>query len=62
MADYTRIPSKKLSFKDATEIWIRLDKGEFQNRIAADYDVNPGRISDIKKGRLHRGSEQAAVH
>jgi hypothetical protein len=25
--------------------------GEFLNRIAADFDVNPGRIVEIKKGR-----------
>ena len=25
--------------------------GEFLNRIAADFDVNPGRISEIKTGK-----------
>jgi len=55
-----RKPSSKLSFKDAVEIQRRLKRGEFQNRIAADYDVNPGRISEIKTGKLHPGSEIAA--
>lgn len=57
--DYRR-PSKKLTFNDAVKIWRRIKQGEFQNRIAADFDVNPGRISDIKMGRLHPGSELAA--
>jgi hypothetical protein len=26
----------------------RIREGEFLNRIAADYDVNPGRIAEIK--------------
>lgn len=30
----------------------RIMSGEFLNRIAADYDVNPGRISEIKTGKL----------
>lgn len=29
----------------------RIWQGEFLNRIAADFDVNPGRISEIKTGR-----------
>jgi hypothetical protein len=60
MANY-RKPSKKLTFKDAVEIQKRIKQGEFQNRIAADYDVNPGRISEIKRGQLHPGSEAVAM-
>jgi len=59
MANDTRKPSRKLTFKQAVEIQKRLKRGEFQNRIAADYDVNPGRISEIKKGKLHPGSAAA---
>jgi hypothetical protein len=29
----------------------RILQGEFLNRIAADFDVNPGRISEINTGR-----------
>ena len=46
-----RRPSRTLTYEEAVEIIRRLLRGEFQNRIAADFDVNPGRISEIKKGR-----------
>lgn len=48
---HTRKPSKKLTIKDAVQIIPRIAAREFQNRIAADYDVNPGRISEIKTGK-----------
>lgn len=59
MAFSNRKPSRKLTFKDAVEIQRRLKKGEFQNRIAADYDVNPGRISEIKTGKAFPDSAAA---
>ena len=35
-------------FDDAVEIWIVwLTTRQFQNRIAAEFDVNPGRINEI---------------
>jgi hypothetical protein len=46
-----RVPSKKINPGDVPIIKKRIAKGEFLNRIAADYDVNPGRISEIKTGR-----------
>jgi hypothetical protein len=55
-----RRPSYRLSFEDAKAIWPRLLSGEFINRIAASYDVNPGRIVDIKMGRRFKGSREAA--
>jgi|GEM_PF-1629428 len=57
---FYRQPSKKLTFTDAVDIWRRLHKREYQNRIAADYDVNPGRISEIKTGQAHPGSCEVA--
>lgn len=36
---------------DAAIIKRRILGGEFLNRIASDFDVNPGRISEIKIGR-----------
>lgn len=54
-------PSYKLTFEDAIDVWLRYWDGEFQNRIAASYDVNPGRISDVIKNRTHIGSKEAAV-
>ena len=57
----TRNPSYTLTFNDAVEIHHKIFAGEFQNRIAACYDVNPGRISEIKTGQLHAGSREVAL-
>jgi hypothetical protein len=57
---FGRKPSRKLTFTDATEVWKLRIKGEFQNRIAAQFDVNPGRVNEILKGYMRPGSEQAA--
>lgn len=46
-----RQPSKTLTEAEATIIIQRIASGEFLNRIAADFDVNPGRISEIKTGK-----------
>jgi hypothetical protein len=56
----TRTPSRRLTFADAVEIWFRIWSGEFLNRIAADYDVNPGRIAEIKKEYKFVGSKDVA--
>ena len=53
--------SYRLTFSDAVEIWLRYWTGEFQHRIAASYDVNPGRVSEVLKERTHIGSKQAAL-
>jgi hypothetical protein len=53
-------PSYRLTFDDAVDIWVRYWDGEFQNRIAAAYDVNPGRINEILKERSHVGTRQVA--
>ena len=50
-ANNNRRPSRRLTEAEAVKILERLAAGEFQNRIAADYDVNPGRISEIKTGQ-----------
>lgn len=54
-------PSYRLTFDDAVEIWKRHWEGEFQNRIAASYDVNPGRVNEVLKEQAHIGSKQAAL-
>ena len=46
----TRKP-KRLKESDVPLIKKRLKLGEFQHRIAADYDVNQGRISEINSGK-----------
>lgn len=56
-----RQPSYQLDFNDAVVIWGRYWAGEFQNRIAADYDVNPARVNEIVKGRRFPGSRAAAL-
>jgi hypothetical protein len=46
-----RSPSRNLTSDDAAIIKARILMGEFLHRIAADFDVNPGRISEIKTGK-----------
>ncbi|WP_439397666.1 hypothetical protein ACRQ5Q_10975 [Bradyrhizobium sp. PMVTL-01] len=50
-----------LTFDDAVDIWLRHWNGEFQHRIAAHYDVNPGRVNEVLKGSRHVGSREAAL-
>ena len=45
-----RKPSYTIMPTDVPLIKKRIREGDFLNRIAADYDVNPGRISEIKTG------------
>lgn len=47
-----RTPSYRINPADVPVIKKRIREGEFLNRIAADYDVNPGRISEIKTGKV----------
>ena len=54
-------PSYTLTFEDAVEIWLRHWSGEFQNRIAASFDVNPGRVNEVLKGRRHNDSRETAL-
>jgi len=56
-----RKPSRRLTFDDAVQIWKRATKGEFQNRIAADFDCNPARVNEVLRGRAHKGSREAAL-
>ena len=46
-----REPSYRIKASDVPVIKKRISDGEFLHRIAADFDVNPGRISEINKGR-----------
>lgn len=50
----------QLTFDDAVDIWIRHWNGEYQHRIAASFDVNPGRVNEVLKGARHVGSREAA--
>lgn len=53
--------SYRLTFDDAVDIWARYWNGEFQHRIAAEFDVNPGRVNEVLKGHKHVGSREAAM-
>ncbi|HLG90338.1 MAG TPA: hypothetical protein VKZ79_24465 [Alphaproteobacteria bacterium] len=55
-----RPPSHRLTFDEAVQIWLSIWRGEYKNRIAARYDVNIWRIYEVKSGKLHTGSEDAA--
>jgi hypothetical protein len=55
-----RTPSYRLTFSDAVKIWQLHSEGWFQNRIAAEFDVNPGRVNEVIKGLSHLGSKEAA--
>jgi len=55
-----RKPSYQLTFTDEVEVWRRYWAGEYQNRIAAFFDVNQGRVNEVIKGKRHPGSEDAA--
>ena len=61
MSTNRRKPSRSLTFEDAKGIWKRSWAGEFQHRIAASLDVNPGRVNEVLKGRRHKGSRDAAM-
>jgi len=42
---------RDLRLEDVAVIKARLARGDFQHVIAADYDLNQGRINEIAKGR-----------
>ena len=58
---YVHTPCHKLTFEEAVQVQTRLMNGEFYSRIASDFDVNQGRIADVKKNRLHPGSYDEAL-
>lgn len=43
--------SRHLTLNDAIEIWHRRLRGETQHKIAAAFEVNQGRISEIVSGK-----------
>lgn len=52
--------SRSLKFSDAVQIWLRRFEGEAQHRIAAAYDVNQGRISEILAGKRYPAARRLA--
>lgn len=55
-----QITSRHLTLSDAIEIWRRRSAGEAQHKIAATYDVNQGRISEILSGRRFPAAKRLA--
>jgi hypothetical protein len=43
-------PSRHLTIEDAKRIWQLRQEGEIQSRIAAELDVNQGRVSEVLTG------------
>lgn len=56
-----RMPCPRLTFEDAVIIQMRIMDGEFHSRIASDFDVNQGRISEVRNHKLHPGSYEEAL-
>lgn len=54
-------PSYRLTYDDAVEIWLLYWDGHFQNRIAARFDTNPARVSNVIKERTFIGSKADAM-
>lgn len=44
-------PSRRLTHDDAIQVRRMIADGWLQSRIAAHFDVNPGRISEIHTGK-----------
>ncbi len=53
-------PAYRLTFEDAVMIWKLKWQGWLQSRIAAHFDTNAGRVSEVLTGKRFPGSEQAA--
>lgn len=56
----TKKPAYRLTFDDAVLVWKKHWSGEIQSRIAAFFDTNQGRISEVLNGTRHAGSEVRA--
>jgi predicted XRE-type DNA-binding protein len=59
--DRPRRAPRRLTFADAVEIQRLIRQGVYQHRIAARFDVNQGRVAEIKKGDLFPGSLTASL-
>ena len=54
-------PSHKLTFEEAVQVHLMLMEGELQSRVAAVFDTNGGRISEVNTGKRHPGSLEEAI-
>lgn len=54
-------PCHKLTFEEAVEVHKLIQQGWLQSRIAAKFDTNSGRISEVNTGKRHPGSREVAL-
>lgn len=54
-------PCRVLTYEDAIQVWLMRWDGWLQSRIAAHFDVNQGRISEVLSGSRHLGSAADAA-
>ena len=52
---------KKLTSEQVSIIKARIAQGEYQHRIAADFDLNQGRISEIATGKRFASTPAAGL-
>lgn len=57
----SRKPGRKITFEDAVQIWLRLFDGAFNHTIAAEFETNQGRISEVRTGQRQPGSREVAL-
>lgn len=53
--------SHSLTYEEAVQVHMMIRSGEFQSRIAAKFDTNGSRISEINTGKRHPGSKEEAI-
>lgn len=61
MSHSNRRPSRQLTLDDAIQIWLMIWDGRLQSRIAAHFDVNGGRISEVHTGKKFPQARQMAL-
>lgn len=54
-------PSRRLTLEDAVQVWLMIWDGWLQSRIAAHFDVNGGRISEVHTGKRFPQAYQLAL-
>lgn len=54
-------PCHVLTFEEAVEVHLLIMAGWLQSRIAAKFDTNSGRISEVHTGKRHPGSYAEAM-
>lgn len=53
-------PAHVLTFDEAVQVWLMHWDGWIQSRIAAHFDTNQGRVSEVLSGDRQPGSREEA--